>query len=249
MGTVFRDARLKIKRANKHIADLKEAIASLKDTYTAMVQKDADTGYQNIVHTLDFDNVSAALLALIAGDAIHNLKSALDFAWYILLKKHIPTADFDHCRFPARETREGVINALNGVKITPTSNAAIFNLILTDIQPYDGGKYGSLVYTLHELDITDKHLLALGVHPVAGIEGIIVEQHDGEIIKGYGVSTDAFPPYVIPFEGTSQIKDKGELSFEIVLEKTGLYYLVDIIEVLSKFSEAVLHFVELMENI
>lgn len=187
MAAQFRDARLKIKRANKHIADLERAILSLKESHTVTVQPNEQTGYQELIHMLKYDD-AADDIALIAEDAVHNLKSALDFAWVSLLKKHLPSAGLDRAKFPIYPTRESLVGALNGIHINPTSNAAIFDLIVSDIQPYEEGKYGGVAYILHKLDIADKHLLPLGVHPLAGIEGIVVQQDDGEVIHGFGAT-------------------------------------------------------------
>lgn len=249
MADGFKAAKLKVKRANKHISDLQDAIRALKETYTVAVEQNAETGYQNLIHTLNFDDAVADDLALIVGDALHNLKSALDFAWIGLLRKYISSADLTKAKFPVYPTRESLIGALNGIRINPTSNAAIFNLLVTDIEPYEGGRYGGIVYILHELDITDKHLILLGTHPVAELEGIVVQHEHGEVIHGFGASTDAHPPYVIPLPADAKIKNQGKLAFDVVLEDTGFFYLVEIVEVLSKFSQVIAHFVELMENV
>ena len=179
------------------------------------------------------------------------MKSALDFAWHCALSINAPTSyQRNYAKFPVLETRDAVINALNGIHINPSSNPSIYNAIVTDIQPYkDGGQLASAIYILHDLDITDKHLLALGLQPLAGIEGIVVEDENGETIHGFGATTEAPPPYVIPFEKHIRIKDKGQLAFDVVLPESGLYQFVEITEVLSKFSKVVLHCVELLESL
>jgi hypothetical protein len=244
----FRDAHLKIKRADKHIADLKGAIVSLKESSSVAVQENAHTGVKELIHTLEFAKY-ADDIALIAGDAIHNLRSALDFAWVCMLRKHVPTADLDRAKFPIYPTLEDLKGALNGIGINAASNAAIFNLLIADIQPYKTGKYGGIAYSLHKLDITDKHLVLLGLFPSAGIKGIVVEDENGEIIQGFGAMTNEGPPYVIPFGRNMRIKDEGKLTFDIVLQDTGFYDFMETTEILSKFSEAVGYFVQFMENL
>ena len=244
----FRDARLKIKRANKHIADLKGTIFALKESSNVRVQKNNHTGANELIHTLEFAKY-ADDIALIVGDAIHNLRSALDFAWVSLLEKHIPTADFEHAKFPVYPTPEDLEGAVNGININAASNTAIFNLLIADIQPYKTGKYGGIAYVLHKLDITDKHLVLLGLRPRAGINDIVVKDNRGEIFRGYGAPTEAGPPYVIPFGANLQIENEGKLTFDILLSDTGFYDFLEVTEVLSKFSNAVEHFVQLMENL
>src|SRR3954452_22105232 len=73
--------RLKIERANKHVADLqtrlKEFIAS--DPYTHFPEDDPKTG--DLVYRIAVEPHAAEGLrdlALIVGDVVHNLRSALD---------------------------------------------------------------------------------------------------------------------------------------------------------------------------
>src|SRR5882762_8309674 len=80
MDALFRDARLKVERAKKHIEDLQAAIVALEDTYRATVEQHPDATGQSLIH--EFPEIENAFedLSLIIGDAIHNLRSALDFA-------------------------------------------------------------------------------------------------------------------------------------------------------------------------
>jgi hypothetical protein len=243
----FKDARLKVKRANKHITDLKDAIIVLKKSETSVVQLNSETGHKELIHAIEFRE-SADDLALIAGDAIHNLRTALDFAWVSILKKHVPSANLDYASFPVRASRQSVIDVINGININSTSHSAIYDILLNTIQPHEGGMNG-VVYSLHRLDITDKHILLLGLLPQAGITGIVVLKPDGEIVRGFGGTTDNLPPYVIPFERNIRIQNEGKLTFNIVLQDADIYNSVEIIEALTKFSQVVLHYVELLENL
>jgi hypothetical protein len=245
----FKDARLKIKRANKHIVDLETAIGLLKESCTATVEMNAETTHQNLIHMIPKFAETMDDLSLIAGDAIHNLRSALDLAWVSVLGIHIPTADRDFAKFPVRSTRQEVEAALNGIQINCATNSAIFNCIVTDIQPYSGGKFNEIVPTLHKLDICDKHLVLLELGPNAGISNILVRNQDGEIIRGFTHATETSPPWVIPFHGDFRIEDKGKLAFDILLKEAGIFESIDVVEALHMFSNAALHYVELLENI
>jgi hypothetical protein len=245
----FTDARLKIKRANKHIADLETAVGLLRESCTATVEINPETTHQNLIHTVPKFAETMDDLSLIAGDAIHNLRSALDLAWVRILEIHLPTADRDFAKFPVRSTRQEVEAALNGIQINSAINSAIFHCIVTDIQPYGGGKFNGVASILHKLDICDKHLVLLELNRLAGISNILVESQDGEIIRGFGGATDTLPPWVIPFHKDFRIKDKGKLAFDILLKEAGIFNCIDITEALHTFSNVVFHYVELLENI
>src|ERR1019366_5011413 len=106
-------------------------------------------------------------LAPVVGDAIHNLRTALDLTWYEFLDHHAPAAISDHTSFPVRKTRQGVIAALGNAEIKRLGSR-LFDLIVSDLQPYKGGQ-GEIIYSLHELDIRDKHMLLLPIFEVATI--------------------------------------------------------------------------------
>ncbi len=182
MSDHFHGARRKIGRANKHIAELDTLILSLEETAT--VQQNRETGNQELVHALPEFMTVADDISLIAGDVIHNLKTALDFAWISLLRREVPGANLDRAKFPVYPTRRELEAALNGIPINAAVHPAIFNLIVADVQPFSGGK-NEVVYTLHRLDIADKHLLLPGLVPLAGIKGIVVQRQDGEIIRRF----------------------------------------------------------------
>jgi hypothetical protein len=77
---MFEDARLKLKRADKHLTDLQARIAALPDFDVATVEINPEGGNEVIKHDIQ-DRTALSDLALIAGDAVHNLKCALDYTW------------------------------------------------------------------------------------------------------------------------------------------------------------------------
>jgi len=77
-------ARLKLRRADKHIEDLEHAIERLRTSLTVTADIEQDSGCEFI--KCDFANIEDKDtfddLALMIGDAVHNLKCALDHAWF-----------------------------------------------------------------------------------------------------------------------------------------------------------------------
>ena len=78
--TPYGNAVLKIERADKHISDIEQRLLSSKDPYHLSLGIHADTGKQYLYYSLA-EKYIRAQLALMIGDAIHNLKCALDIAW------------------------------------------------------------------------------------------------------------------------------------------------------------------------
>ncbi len=247
MSAIFRDARLKIERANKHIADAEDAILALVDTKTATVQHDSDTGYQRLIHDIPEHENALLNLSLIIGDALHNLRTALDYGWASALDKHVPAAVSDFNKFPIRDTREQVEDALHGLKIQARC-PALFEIIVSNIQPYEGGQAGVL-HALNALDISDKHLLLLELSPRGGVKGIVVKKADGDIIRGSSYLAFTPPPYIVIFDKDIEIQDKGELSFTITVQEAGIFKGLPIRHLLSGFSQYVFYVMELLENL
>jgi hypothetical protein len=68
-----------------------------------------------VVHEIPELRTALDELALIAGDAIHNLRSALDFAWYSTILRLLPDKISDSTKFPVRDTRQDVQGGLHGI--------------------------------------------------------------------------------------------------------------------------------------
>lgn len=245
MGAFFRDARLKIKRADKHIGDLKTAIILLEKTYTSTIKIDEHTGQESVIHTVPGLEDELLELSLISGDAIHNLHTALDFAWNRTIELRAPDIKSRHSKFPVRDSREELENALHGAKVDSCFRA-LYDVIVSNIQPYENGQNG-VIWPLHELDISDKHLLLLDLIPNVGIKGLVIRDKDGQIFHGSGVPVQNSGPYVITFTDDIHIENKGELSFAVTMKEAGIFKGLPILDLLSGFSQYVLYVVELLE--
>jgi hypothetical protein len=246
VATRFRDANLKIHRAYKHLIELEETVLSLQKKRTVTVQNNAETSHQELIHSIP--NLQEALLncSLISGDAIHNMRTALDFAWVQALgSRNIVVSDYS--KFPIRTDRNSLEAALHGIQID-TRFPELFNSLMVDIQPCKGGN-GEIIYDLHQLDIFDKHLLLLGLLPRAGIIGIVTRDKEGQIWKGSGISTESFGPFVIPFERDMRIEDEGELAFRVIIKEAGSLKNAPIQGLLLEFYESVKHIVQIMEGL
>jgi len=78
---LFHDALLKIERADKHITDLESIVSSLPDRDVISTEIDPKTGGSSIKHHIPGLDGILTDLSLIAGDAVHNLRVSLDYAW------------------------------------------------------------------------------------------------------------------------------------------------------------------------
>lgn len=156
MGLAAKDRltllRVKIERAKHHIKDLERACLDVRgDTHQGYVPHlDPDTGERHDVWT-NIPRYSFDILS-IAGDVIHNLRSALDHLAYQLAIAGSNATPSRRVEFPiAKDAKTYETEKAGKVKgISPAAIEAIDKL-----KPYKGGN--DILWRIHELDNIDKH--------------------------------------------------------------------------------------------
>jgi hypothetical protein len=248
MAEISRGATLKIERANKHIAELRNAIVALEEKYTSRIHVDPRTGVQNLIHTVPDLDVTLQNLSLIVGDAVHNLRAALDFAWFDTIERiGVPKSSRDKRNFPIRKTQRELEDALRGIDID-TLFPDLFKLLVFDIKPYEG-PHPSIVWVLHNLDIADKHMFPLELSSLAEIRGVKFREKGGEISFKGGMATQQTGPHVIPFEPEVTIEDNGKLSLAITFKEAGAFHHLPVVALLPGFGQYVFHIVKQLAQI
>ena len=116
MGDFGKASRRKIKRAEKHIYDLNLLRYEVSGTQTHTLTVEQDSDRINWL-TLDFDAsaLPAPDAALVIGDILHNLRSALDILWHEVIKECGGGASkWKSPRSRPRDTRDALIAPLKG---------------------------------------------------------------------------------------------------------------------------------------
>ena len=141
----FVPSRLKIERANKHIADFGASVVAFlqANTYTVRVEKDPESG-DSLLQYGWANPAPIEKFSLVVGDAVHNLRSALDLAW----NEVVSISNFS--KFPIFETEEKLVTALRGRKMHEAS-PELWRLIVDVIKPYERGN--NSIWAIHRLDI------------------------------------------------------------------------------------------------
>src|ERR1700689_389184 len=144
--------RIKIERAKQHIADLEAELGKTRGKHKEvhLMERDPDFGNTFLVWR-NLPIYSFESLA-IAGDAVHNIRSALDQLAYHLA---IAGTDGTPCRtvcFPIAKDRD-TYEAEKGRKVKGIRPEAIE--VIDRLKPYKGGH--DLLWRIHELDNIDKH--------------------------------------------------------------------------------------------
>ena len=160
MAKQLEGPRAKVQRAQHHVQEPKGAISEFltRLPYRFTVEADPDQAYQRIVITGAKSIPST--ISLIIGDAIHNLRSALDHvAWELFRSRGIKDQAI---QFPVLSTAKVANQKISDLQ---AANPAAAN-VLASLKPYRGGNLA--LYGLHRIDIIDKHRLFVRTGRIPG---------------------------------------------------------------------------------
>ncbi len=157
MAAIPDSVRVKIARANHHVADLNSAIEVFLKSGPYKTTGEIDHQGRPTYRVSNVQPIDP-IISAIAGDAIQNLRTALD---YLACALWLGTNAAKACKvyFPIAETAAGYqsegLRKINGME-----QAAID--AISAVEPYGGGK-GDILWRLHCLSIIDKHRLPITV--------------------------------------------------------------------------------------
>lgn len=146
---------LKLERAKKHIAEA-NGLLKKRRPFRYTVETDYQAGKRSI--GAKRNEAVIGELALIIGDAIHNLRSALDHRVWELVSPHVlGDGDRKGIQFPIAKSGspEDIKSAFNNRKIDRAPEDV--RLALEKLHPYPGGN--DHLVLVHDLDVIDKHKL------------------------------------------------------------------------------------------
>lgn len=218
MTSPFGDAWLKIERAREHIKQFSVHVREFSEAngHDIRVYRDTNTGYD----TLEFIPSKAIPpeLMCIVGDAVHNLRSALDVA---MSQIEFLTTDerTDDVIFPVYKRREYFEKAVES-RLKGKAPERVINYIVDSIQPYETGN-GAPIWQLHRLDIEDKHRVIIPKLQFEWIRNVRYIDETGEefSIPDEWVITNA-RRVVYPTEKRGvQVTHKGHSSVSVLFGK------------------------------
>lgn len=245
----FSDSRLKIERAQKHVRDLKAMLDDfvLSDFYSVSIEQYRNSAPNFLRFEMDKSGFQSNVAAVIIGDALHNLRSALDLLYYraILDGGCIATR---WTGFPIFDTREQLINCLRERLKKQRITAAIHDFILETIEPYKAGNYA--LWALHDLNITDKHKLLIPTLQLMRFDGICLEDEKGEIVNE-SVAYFINSPGVVALGFDTQtltVKNKGHVAAAILFQLDTPFQAQAVIPTIHQLAEITLGVVESFER-
>jgi hypothetical protein len=242
MSGQFDSSRLKIKRANRHIKDLEAVIqAFLKtDFYRLVNDVDPKTGHQ--LFKLQDISSPPTEISLIVGDAVHNLRSALDHAMVTILGKK-----GNQVAFPVAKNRDNP-GAHSTYGIIKEALPDLANLLTNNIGIHDTGD--ACIWSISALDNIDKHNLLIAMASVYELRGISLEDKarnnriDNMTVRVGPGGTVSLLQYG---GGDMKIKSKGQAAAAVLFAKGQPLEGKPIVPTLLKLSEIALQAIQTLE--
>jgi len=149
---LFQSAKLKIKRAEKHVDELKEAL-SKTPLYEYVLETNLVSNERSVGVLRNRTCIEQA--ALTAGDALHNIRTSLDHLLFELLSPHVESDKHKKIAFPFAKSEKDF--RTHWVQTTLKKyNSEIASLLETNL-PFND----SIIHLLHQFDIIDKHRVLL----------------------------------------------------------------------------------------
>lgn len=210
-NNTFLGPTLKVERAYCHISELnREVEAFLGSKPYKLVAKSHENGIKLVIRV---KKQIPEKMAPIIGDAIHNLRSALDILACDLVR--LNGGNTKNVYFPIAASANDLETAIKERHVDRAAKDVVD--IIRSLKPYKGGN--DLLWAVHDLDITDKHKLLIPMAHFAGIPNLTVATGDTPILK---YSSDLIGPLkedmtiiTLPQAGNFQLGQEFQATFEI----------------------------------
>jgi hypothetical protein len=218
MGDFGHASQRKVGWAEKHIGDLNSLLLRLQNTRHHAISVDQDAEKRNWINVeYDPSALKADEAALIIGDALHNLRSALDILWHEVIRECGGTTT-KYTRFPVRDTREELIPVLGNALKKKQISDPVHDLLLDTITPYEARNY--FLWALDDLNIRDKHQLIIPVLNWTWIAGVCFEDDNGTVYDAPVLVADKSFRGMLPidpyYRKNLTVKDQGQASPNIL---------------------------------
>jgi hypothetical protein len=156
----FDGPKLKIRRARHHIEDARSQIGAFlaRQPYRVQIETDPDPAYQRL--TLQSLEPLPDEIPLVVGDAIHNLRSALDHLAGDLVR--LNNKSDKKVSWPTSRDKASLQKRIKETKMNRASDDVL--KMIRGLAPYPGGNDGLIA--LHDMDIVDKHQIIVPISQV-----------------------------------------------------------------------------------
>lgn len=251
LDTLMQGPRLKVKRANGHIDELRRRTAPLDPTlYSLEVRKVHPSVIHRNATTFELayrpKEPIPQTLGLIIGDAVHNLRAALDhFANGVVCTFHSSPPD-DRISFPMSSKWENFVSSRHFAPIEESIPGAK-ELILKEIRPDKGPN--ERLWAFNALDNDDKHNLILPTVTFADVSNInAVLPGNNRLINCGAGGNAAGPMVIIRSGGPITVENNLHASVDVKFGNGTLFKDDPVIPTLSQIADVVTDALNILER-
>jgi hypothetical protein len=247
MPATLKASRLKIDWAKRHISDLNVEIGKFvaSNPYRIVLEPHPNSADHQI-GVIRGQGVIPETFALYLGDAVHNLRTALDLMACDLVRANGRNAK--HVRFPFSRTADDLEKAIREGHINRASPQVLNEIRL--LKPY-ASRGNDALYALHKLDLMDKHDLIIPVAQFLFIPDYKVVNGSriffGFENIGYGPIKDGQVIGIAPADANAQVDENRQPSTEVTFALDQPFAAEPVIKTLYQFVELVLGIVSRFE--
>ena len=164
-------AYLKVKRAEKHHAELAQMFKRSKP-FGYYLETNCKTGERATFAKRNEEVANEA--AVVIGDVLHNLRAAIDHAYWNCTEKHAKSdGERRNIQFPITSTETALRDSI--LPGLPSRVSQDFANALASLKPYrDGGDL--LLCAIHDLDVIDKHKLLVPTGNFTKINSAMIQR-------------------------------------------------------------------------
>jgi len=235
--TKFVGTELKISRAKSHIRELENQIVDYIKSKPFKVIVEKKIGSSNHLWTLRVKHEIPMLFAAIIGDVIHNLRASLDLLATELVE--FSGEDAKNVYFPFGNDADGLEDMIKRRRINKAGEGVVD--IVRSLKPYIGGN--TLLRSLHDLDITDKHKSLVPVAHYAGIKNFHMTGASGPLLTienlHCGPIRDGMVIMSLPPAGNVRVGQSFNPSLKLCLAENAVDRDDGLIQTLNKYVKMV----------
>lgn len=219
--TAFRQARVKLKRARRHILEVQTASRELprKSPYQFVVGANQRTGNLQLIFISH--NPLPLEFSAAVGDAVHALHTIFDYAAVGLTAAPIGKGNPHYAGFPTGEDQTKFLKASQD-KMAGAPVEAL--QIIEALEPYGDDPHS--LRALHQLDILDKHKMIVPAVSAMTIDGMKINVGGKDYIlqstdfEANDDGSNLNATVDIPYNPQTEFISKGSnLSFKVVFGK------------------------------
>ena len=148
----FKGAENKVKRAKELIAEISNLLAT-NPPYSYFLETDTRTLTKATFAKVDEDSYD--MIVTRCGDVVHNLRSALDHAYWEAVRPSVEQKDERKIQFPFARNSASLDENIRRNLANRVSED--FVLAIKNVRPFGGSDGNTLLYLIHTMNIEDKH--------------------------------------------------------------------------------------------